>query len=904
MGYYHKLEHYATRMIQALDPFTFKTQWVTGWPNNIISFVLDKGCSTETSSVGDILHFACQAEEIGKMRKCFNEKKHLMDSNKSKTSLTKASKTKEPSPEQSTEWSKDHSYKHDNKYHDNFMPSSLEYPDKDQWNYGDWDHCSKDRQDTRHYSSGSKPSRYQNNKPDKKSGDSKTPTCYSCGGPHYSTDTKCPKYGQPQPAAKMYAAREGSVSLTDQPATHQSSKEDDRNHPSHKDSDNQSAMKERVAAAHSNSEENSPSEYGSAMLEVNPYSSWYSSDGELYNLESDTVHMSSEESDPECFGAIQEILSEYDSDSCPSAQSVFNSEEDSENEMEKESLSFSERLVVMMDSLFKDKLRFRGMTTLRKSSKKIKRPPRTEEENKCFIVKMKLHNLEAYVLLDSGCTTDSLSPEFAMSANLKAHELEEPVPLQLGTVGSCLKINFRLFTNFTIGEVEKTHYFDVVNIDRYDAILGTVFMRKHSIILDFECDEVRVKGKCLNTVIEGPNTFMHARQHAMCPCPVKDEWLHSGQEAAKKKKDPDKIVLSSTKAQPPSIQWRKDEIEEVDDADRHHPSGLMTSDPILLGPDEEPESDSDDDLEEIVQEFTWEHFPEGPQFEPLVFDPSFPVVLPQEQVDDLNDVLFAICEALAGKAKVKGPLFKRDLPHLHEEWKQSCQDILNGVPDRLPPLREINHHIPLVDEKKYNYYPPKCPDSMRKPLTKKIAKYCKAGWWRPAQVEQAAPMLIVPNKLGTICTVINIVKQNANMVKDVTPFPNQDLIRLDVTRAKYRLKIDLSDAYEQVQVEPEDIWKTTFATVQGVYESLVMQQGGCNAPSTFQRLMNSIFWDYIGIFIHAYLDDIFMFSDTIEEHQKHLELVFNKLCEHSLYLHVEKWKLYAEKVECLSHMID
>ncbi|KAF8240318.1 hypothetical protein L208DRAFT_1233643 [Tricholoma matsutake] len=251
-----------------------------------------------------------------------------------------------------------------------------------------------------------------------------------------------------------------------------------------------------------------------------------------------------------------------------------------------------------------------------------------------------LHNLEAYVLLDSGCTTDSISPEFAMSANLKAHELEEPVPLQLGTVGSHSKINFGLFTNFEIGGVGNTHYFDVVNIDRYDAILGTMFMRKHGIVLDFECNK------------------------------------------------------------------RKVEIEEVDNVeDQHRPSGLRVSDPILLGPDEKPE----------------------------------------------------------------------------KEWKHSCQDILSRVPDKLPPLREINHHIPLVDKKrKYNYYLPKCPDLMRKPLSKKVAKYCRAGWWRPAQAEQAAPMLVVPKKSGAICTVINAVKRNANMVKDVTLFPDQDMIHLDV----------------------------------------------------------------------------------------------------------------------------
>jgi hypothetical protein len=101
---------------------------------------------------------------------------------------------------------------------------------------------------------------------------------------------------------------------------------------------------------------------------------------------------------------------------------------------------------------------------------------------------MKLHNLEAFVLLNSGCMSDLVSPEFAMSVNLKAHELEESVPLQLGTVGSCLKINFRLFTNFEISKMKDNHYFDVVNIDRYNVILGTMFMRKHGITLDSEHD--------------------------------------------------------------------------------------------------------------------------------------------------------------------------------------------------------------------------------------------------------------------------------------------------------------------------------------------------------------------------------------------------------------------------------
>jgi hypothetical protein len=82
--------------------------------------------------------------------------------------------------------------------------------------------------------------------------------------------------------------------------------------------------------------------------------------------------------------------------------------------------------------------------------------------------------------------------------------------------------------------------------------------------------------------------------------------------------------------------------------------------------------------------------------------------------------------------------------------------MLGGMAETLPLFRGVNHHILLVDEeKKYNYYLPKCSD-LRKSLSKKISKYCKAGWWHC--VKQAAPMLIIPKKNGMICTVINALK--------------------------------------------------------------------------------------------------------------------------------------------------
>jgi hypothetical protein len=141
-------------------------------------------------------------------------------------------------------------------------------------------------------------------------------------------------------------------------------------------------------------------------------------------------------------------------------------------------------------------------------------------------------------------------------------------------------------------------------------------------------------------------------------------------------------------------------------------------------------------------------------------------------------------------------------------------------------------------------------------------------------------------------------------VKDVTPLPDQEAIWEDVAQAKFCLKIDLSDAYKQVHVHTEDVDKTAFATITGTYISLIMQQGNCNAPAMFQCLMTLIFHNVIGRFMHVYLNDIFIYSNTVEEHEQHLKMIFNKLRVNTLYLKWSKYKLYAKRIDCLGHTID
>ena len=246
-----------------------------------------------------------------------------------------------------------------------------------------------------------------------------------------------------------------------------------------------------------------------------------------------------------------------------------------------------------------------------------------------------------------------------------------------------------------------------------------------------------------------------------------------------------------------------------------------------------------------------------------------------------------------------------DYQRLRKQWFVKYSDILSGVPPELPPLYKINHRIPLIDkDKRYTHCLPQCPEAMQPQLLEKLQAYSDASWWMPKAVPQATPLLCIPKKTGKLRTVVNCHQQNNNMMKDVTPFLDQDKIRMNITQAKFRSKINLSNAYEQICIEPSDVHKTAFVTIFGTFKSNVMQQGNCNAPTTFLRLMTAIFRDVIGVFVYAYLDDLFVFSNMLEDHEKHLEYIFQTLQKNHLFLEKEKCDLYSTSMECLGHLVD
>ncbi|KAF7965635.1 hypothetical protein HWV62_42444 [Athelia sp. TMB] len=113
----------------------------------------------------------------------------------------------------------------------------------------------------------------------------------------------------------------------------------------------------------------------------------------------------------------------------------------------------------------------------------ISRPRHNQSTISCMIT---INGHEALALFDSGSTTDSITPEFGFASRTRQFKLDEQITLQLGCVGSRSKIVYGAVAPVTITGITEEMYFDVVNIDKYDAILGTPFLQRHGILLDFK----------------------------------------------------------------------------------------------------------------------------------------------------------------------------------------------------------------------------------------------------------------------------------------------------------------------------------------------------------------------------------------------------------------------------------
>ena len=238
---------------------------------------------------------------------------------------------------------------------------------------------------------------------------------------------------------------------------------------------------------------------------------------------------------------------------------------------------------------------------------------------------------------------------------------------------------------------------------------------------------------------------------------------------------------------------------------------------------------------------------------------------------------------------------------LYEEYSDVFPD---DLPKCLPPKRHVDHKIDMVDgsspiAKQAYRMSPKDLDELKKQLDDLISH----GFIQPSISPYGAPVLFVKKKDGSMRLCIDYRALNKSTIKNSYPLPRIDELLDRLGGCKYFSKIDLRSGYYQVRISEEDIYKTAFRTRYGHYEFTVLPMGLTNAPATFMRLMQDIFIDYLDKFVISYLDDLLIYSRTLEEHERHVKLVLNKLRENKLYAKKSKCEFYKREVNFVGHIV-
>jgi RNase H-like domain found in reverse transcriptase/Reverse transcriptase (RNA-dependent DNA polymerase)/Integrase zinc binding domain/Chromo (CHRromatin Organisation MOdifier) domain len=222
-----------------------------------------------------------------------------------------------------------------------------------------------------------------------------------------------------------------------------------------------------------------------------------------------------------------------------------------------------------------------------------------------------------------------------------------------------------------------------------------------------------------------------------------------------------------------------------------------------------------------------------------------------------------------------------------------------------PKSTRVRHAIPIPEGAEVPYGPiyPLSQGELEV-LRKYIDNYLARGWIRPSESPAGAPILFTDKKDGGLRLCVDYRGLNKLTIKNRHPLPliNETLDRL--SGAAIYTKLDLRDAYHRIRIKEGDEWKTAFRTRYGHFEYTVMPFGLTNAPASFQAYINEALKPLLDRTCIAYIDDIMVFSERVEDHAKHVREVLDRLRQYDLFVKISKCAFSVKEVEFLGYIVN
>lgn len=253
--------------------------------------------------------------------------------------------------------------------------------------------------------------------------------------------------------------------------------------------------------------------------------------------------------------------------------------------------------------------------------------------------------------------------------------------------------------------------------------------------------------------------------------------------------------------------------------------------------------------------------------------------------------------------------------HLNSEERTALEKLINEYSDTfyidgqdLSFTNQIKHSIKTTDNlpvytKTYRY-----PFVHKEEVRAQIDKMLKQKIIRPSNSPWSSPIWVVPKKHDASGkqkwrVVIDYRKLNEKTINDKYPLPNISDILDKLGKSQYFSTLDLASGFHQIEIEEKDREKTAFSVENGHFEFLRMPFGLKNAPATFQRVMDNVLRGLLDETCLVYLDDIIIYSTSLQEHLVKLRKVFDRLRQTNFKIQIDKSEFLKKETAYLGHII-
>ncbi len=290
------------------------------------------------------------------------------------------------------------------------------------------------------------------------------------------------------------------------------------------------------------------------------------------------------------------------------------------------------------------------------------------------------------------------------------------------------------------------------------------------------------------------------------------------------------------------------------------------------------------------------------------------LIIPHKLIDNpcMREEKQAAANCSSQQERTSDPKLQFDFGQspLSANWRERIVQKLNSFSDVFSQhdldfghATKIKHHIKLKDETPFKQRARPIHPRDFEAVKKHLRTLVDAGIIRESESSFASPIVVVRKKNGDVRLCVDYRKLNVQTIRDAYALPNLEESFSALAGSQWFSVMDLKSGYYQVEMEEEDKPKTAFTCPLGFWEFNRMPQGITNAPSTFQRLMERCMGDIHLKEVLVFLDDLIVYSDSLEEHESRLISVLGRLREYGLKLSLDKCKFFQTEVRYLGHIV-